>query len=62
MSDDIPEEIRAVLACPRCRGPLDDGSTAQGETLVCSQCALVYPVEDGIPVLLVERATALGAS
>lgn len=52
----IPAEIRAVLACPRCGGPLRDDTAASVLALVCDACALVYPVEEGIPVLLAERA------
>ncbi|MCI0687784.1 MAG: Trm112 family protein [Sporichthyaceae bacterium] len=45
-----------VIACPRCRSPLQvDDSAAE---LVCtsSSCRLAYPVRDGIPVLLVDEA------
>lgn len=52
----IPAEIRALLACPRCRGPLRDDTGAGTLALVCDACAVVYPVEEGIPVLLAERA------
>jgi len=43
-----------VLACPACKGPLtiDEGG------LGCAACALVYPVENGIPVLLADAATS----
>jgi hypothetical protein len=56
----IPEPIRALLACPRCGGPLRDGAQADVPTLVCEACALVFPVEEGIPVLLAERAQPRG--
>lgn len=51
-----------VLACPRCLSPLRE----TGSTLVCTAttpegCGLVYPVRDGIPVLLVDEATAPGS-
>lgn len=63
-SEPIPAAIRALLACPKCRGPLRDGvlgeksAQPEGEALVCTGCGLAYPVEAGIPVLLIERATA----
>jgi uncharacterized protein YbaR (Trm112 family) len=56
----IPEAIRDILACPQCRGPLRDEPAPAGYRLVCDACGLSYPVEEGIPVLLLERATALG--
>lgn len=40
------------LACPACQGELQ--FTADCAT--CTSCGRVYPVEDGIPVLIVERA------
>lgn len=54
------EELLQILACPRCHGEL----TAQGcenETtgFVCAACAVVYPVRDGIPVMLLEEAVPL---
>jgi uncharacterized protein YbaR (Trm112 family) len=53
---DIPVEVRALLVCPRCHGPLVDTATAAGAVgLECAACLVRYPVEDGIPVLLAER-------
>jgi len=49
---DLPEDIRALLVCPRCRGPLSDEETA----LRCDACLLRYPVHNGIPVLLIDAA------
>jgi len=53
---EIPADIRDLLACPRCGGVLRDSRVGGGEALTCDACALVYPVEEGIPVLLAERA------
>jgi uncharacterized protein YbaR (Trm112 family) len=59
----IPSAIRALLACPKCRGALTDGVLGEksarptAEALVCGRCGLAFPVEEGIPVLLIERAT-----
>ena len=54
----IPAAVRALLVCPRCRGDLEDAGSSNAPELVCQECRLSYPVEQGIPVLLVERATA----
>jgi uncharacterized protein YbaR (Trm112 family) len=48
----VPEELIEIMACPECRGPLED----RGEALACTRCGLHYPVSDGIPVMLVEEA------
>ena len=53
----IPPRVRALLACPRCQGALRDDPP---DGLACDRCALRYPVEQGLPVLLAERATPLG--
>jgi uncharacterized protein YbaR (Trm112 family) len=54
----IPAAVRTLLVCPRCRGDLVDAGSVEAPELVCHACRLSYPVEQGIPVLLVERATA----
>jgi uncharacterized protein YbaR (Trm112 family) len=61
----LPPEIRDLLACPRCRGALDDAGSSSAPLLRCPACGLAYPVEQGIPVLLAERALpspALGST
>jgi hypothetical protein len=40
------------LACPACLGAL----FLQEIQLVCKECGRAYPIVDGIPVLIVERA------
>ncbi|GGZ63556.1 MULTISPECIES: Trm112 family protein [Streptomyces] len=47
-----------ILACPACHAPLDDRSETDEPELICTgaECALAYPVRDGIPVLLVDEA------
>lgn len=52
----IPAEVRDVLVCPSCRGALRDVVLVDAQLLACDQCQVAYPVEQGIPVLLRERA------
>jgi hypothetical protein len=40
------------LACPACYGDL----RLEEARLVCVSCRRAYPIVDGIPVLIVERA------
>ena len=51
----IDPALLAILACPADdnRPPL---RLEQG-TLVCDQCRRIYPIQDGIPILLPEEAT-----
>jgi uncharacterized protein YbaR (Trm112 family) len=44
--------VLELLACPACLGALRAGA----DRLVCTACGRAYPVVDGIPVLIVERA------
>lgn len=51
--------VRDILRCPACGSPLRDGVRPDGgPEFVClgAACALAYPVQDGIPVLLVDEA------
>ena len=49
------KDLIEKLACPACRQSLVIGP--EGDTLRCTGCRRVYPVQDDIPILLVERAT-----
>lgn len=50
----IDPELRAILVCPVDHGELTDDTEAS--RLECTVCGRRYPVEDGIPVMLVDRA------
>jgi uncharacterized protein YbaR (Trm112 family) len=49
----LSPEIFAMLVCPVCRG----GLVLDENFIRCIECGRRYPVEDGIPILLAERAT-----
>ena len=51
----IDAALLAMLVCPKCNGPL----TLVDDELICEESQLAYPIQDGIPVLLVEEARAL---
>ena len=48
------KELLDILACPACKGEVRLREDRQG--VMCPTCRLVYPVRDGIPVMLVEEA------
>jgi uncharacterized protein YbaR (Trm112 family) len=50
----LPAELKEILACPRCKGDLEFRE-AEGE-IRCHSCRLVFRIEDGIPVMLLEEA------
>ncbi|HUF04756.1 MAG TPA: Trm112 family protein [Aridibacter sp.] len=52
----ISPELLRILRCPKCKSELklkDDGS---GLRCLNPECALVYPVRDDIPVMIIEEA------
>jgi uncharacterized protein YbaR (Trm112 family) len=42
----------SCLVCPACRGDLHFSN----QSLTCTACSRIYPIFDGIPVLITERA------
>ena len=53
----LTEDLISVLACPQCRGDLRLlGTLDNGEGFLCAGCGKVYPIYDGVPVLLVDKA------
>lgn len=47
-----PETLQ-LIACPAC---LDKSNLRlENDRLICDNCDRVYPIEDGIPVLLIEK-------
>ncbi len=63
----IDQELLEILACPACKSSLDyDEENAK---LICldenrqtrefrrgERCGLIYPIRDGIPVMLIDEA------
>ena len=50
----LAPELRALLVCPKCKGPLEYRTTP--EQLLCQACRLAYAVEDDIPIMLIDEA------
>ena len=50
-------ELLAILACPKCRGSITLIQEQNKDIgLECPACAVIYPIRDDIPVLLIEEA------
>lgn len=54
----MDSRLLEILVCPICKGGLDYRKERQ--ELVCKPCKLVYPIRDGIPVMLEDEARVLG--
>jgi uncharacterized protein len=53
----MDSKLLEILVCPVCKGPLTYKKSEQ--ELICRPCRLVYPVKDGIPVMLEDEARKL---
>jgi len=54
----LSPELLKILVCPKSKAPLEYWP-GPPESLVCRQSQLVYAVQDGIPVMLIEEARPL---
>ena len=50
----IDKELLDILACPKCKGDVVLTETEDG--LICNACKLLYEIQDGIPVMLIDEA------
>ncbi len=53
----LAPELKEILACPKCKGDLSFHE--EKNEIHCLRCRLVYAIQDGIPVMLVEEARPL---
>ncbi len=51
----LDRKLLDILACPFCKE--DVKLTADEKGLKCVKCHRVYPIKDGIPVMLIDEAT-----
>jgi uncharacterized protein YbaR (Trm112 family) len=50
----IAKDLLDILACPLCKTPLT--LVGDGQKLKCNQCLRLFPIRDGIPILLLDEA------
>ncbi|HDM32889.1 MAG TPA: Trm112 family protein [Deltaproteobacteria bacterium] len=50
----LDRELLDILVCPKCKGELVLLEDESG--LVCNNCKLKYPIEDDIPIMLIDEA------
>jgi uncharacterized protein YbaR (Trm112 family) len=51
----IPQDLLDMLVCPVCRKPVR--LSGDGKSLKCGECRRAYPIQDDIPIMLVDAAT-----
>ncbi|MGH1378634.1 MAG: Trm112 family protein [Alphaproteobacteria bacterium] len=57
MSVEIDPKLLEILVCPLTKGTLSYDAKAQ--ELVSEQAKLAFPIRDGIPIMLVDKARSL---
>jgi len=53
----MDHKLLDILVCPVCKGRLQLNAEKTG--LICRADGMLYPIEDGIPMMLVESARPL---
>lgn len=53
----VAEELKKVVACPKCKGAVVYNETEDG--FECRACNLLYRVQEGIPNFIIEEAEEL---
>ena len=48
----IDKDLLGMLACPACKGDVEE----REDKILCLQCGRKYPIQNGIPVMLVDKA------
>jgi uncharacterized protein len=54
----FPSDLLQILVCPKSKAPLEYVA-GPPEVLICRTSQLVYPIRDGIPILLIDEALPL---
>ena len=57
----LSPELLKILVCPKSKAPLEYYK-GPPEVLVCRESRLVYAVQDGIPIMLIDEARPLDDS
>jgi uncharacterized protein YbaR (Trm112 family) len=53
----LSQDLLNILACPKCKSAVRLNDDHSG--LVCASCKLLYPIQDDIPIMLIDEAVAL---
>lgn len=53
----MKQELLDILACPKCKGPVQLNQKKNG--LICRSCKLIYAIRDDIPIMLIDEAKPL---
>jgi uncharacterized protein len=51
----VSKDLLDMLVCPVCKKPVV--LNANGQSLKCGVCRRIYPIQDDIPIMLIDVAT-----
>jgi len=54
----ISPELLEILRCPNCKSKVEIKPDQSGLKCINPECALLYPIRDDIPVMLIDEAKA----
>ena len=57
MTQEVDPKLLEILVCPLTKGPLE--YDREGQELISKKAGLVFPIRDGIPIMLVDEAREL---
>jgi uncharacterized protein len=53
----ISKDLLEILACPACKGDIELMEYQKDRHgLKCAACKCIYPIKEGIPVMLIDEA------
>ncbi|HUR97192.1 MAG TPA: Trm112 family protein [Pyrinomonadaceae bacterium] len=53
----LSPELLEILRCPKCKSEVELKPDNSGLKCTAPECALVYPIRDDIPVMLIDEAS-----
>ena len=53
----LDNKLLDILVCPLCKAKIDYDK--KNNELICQKCKLAYPIDEDIPVLLIDSARQL---
>lgn len=53
----VRKDLLDILACPKCHEKVI--LSEKEDWLICERCSIRYPIEDDIPIMLIDRAENL---
>ena len=58
----MQREVLDILVCPKCKGDIrvtEKSVNHEQDGFICDRCNLLFPIRDGIPVMLIDEAIKL---